>query len=240
MANFIATVSIPCAVVQQKNTVFVEDGQILPQIKNVPCREVDVDDVNYWATPVKDFGIFTSLKFTPQTDEFGNAVPVPSFDSFSVFRVRDKLKSNDWWYIVGDIDNFYASCQTCCGDDFQPMPCTPNYDASPGGDGCPPLVVPCQQICDSTNPDGDFISIFAAPALGAGQHYQGDAAYNNEELDEITAANINDLITQMNTHWGTVGSPAATFVWTHTGLTITGTGGFDGDEICVLIQAVDD
>lgn len=221
MANNIATVSIPCCVVQQKNSPFVDNGQILPQLKNVPCREVDVDDVGYWCTPVNDNGIFTSLKFTPQTDEVGNAITAPDYLSFNTFRVRDKI-SNDFWYIVGTIADFYASCQTCCGVSFIPMPCTV------------PVVPVCQTICDSTNDAGDFISIFAAPSPDTGT-YTGNGAFNGEALTQISAATVALLVAQMNIHWASVGSPPETLVWSNVGNEIIATGGSDGDEICIVI-----
>jgi hypothetical protein len=230
MANNISTVSIPACVVQQKNSVFVENGVIVPQIRNIPCREVFVDDIGYWATPVNDDGIFTSLKFEPQKDEYGNAIPAPSYLSFNTFRVRDKI-SSDRWYIVGTIEDFYASCQTCCGDAFVPMPCTV------------PIVPVCQAICDSTNEAGDYISIFGVPPLLDDNCYNAAGSFNGTPFPELNEASLTALVSAMNSQWnhGGVVSPPTVLSYTQTGAgtEVIVTGGAVGDVVCLVIKSLE-
>ncbi len=228
MAN-IATVLVNVPVIQLNNIVYLQDGQLVPQTLKVPCRNVHVDTPYYWAVPIKDSGVFTTLEMIPQTDVYGNAVDQPTYDSFTVQRVRDKLSRYTWWIVIDDSASppvdFTDVCATCCGEDSLTL------------SGVIPLIVPCQSI-ESTNDAGDFIVVFGAPALSGGQTYRANGAFNDEALVQVTAATLALLIVQMNLHWGTIGSPACTFVWTNVDLVVTGTGCECPGEICVLIEAV--
>ena len=62
-------------------------------------------------------GIFTGLDFELKE---GNYLAQPTFDSFSVFRIRDKI-SNNYWIIYGTKADLIASCSTCC-DGSTPIP----------------------------------------------------------------------------------------------------------------------
>lgn len=226
MAN-IATVLVKVPVIQQNNTLYLQDGQLVPQILNVPCRDVFVDTPDYWAVPVKDSGVFTTLQFIPKTDAYGNGVDQPTFDSFTVTRVRDKDSRNTWWVVV-DADasppvGFMDVCTTCCGESAVTL------------SGDVPLIAPCQEICDSVDEEGNFISIFGAPSLAEGESYMAHGSYNNEDLGQITGGDMAAFIMNLNGGWGTLGSPGVTFVWSNTGTTITATGGNENDSLCVLI-----
>lgn len=233
MANTIPTVSIPAAVIQFNNTQFIVDGQPSPQIINVPCRNAELDHVEYWFVPVKDDGVFTV--YTPVPKE-GDFITQPTPDSFSVFRVREQLTPYYTYWVVGTISDYYASCQTCCGDAFVPMPCTTDSPAE-----CPPPVVPCSIICDAVDSEGNFISVFGIPTLGAGQSFIGYAIFNGEELSDVSGADVTTLLADINATWGTIGSPSETIIWTKSadGLTLIGTGFEIENEICVAIIAVD-
>lgn len=231
MASNIATVLVRVPVIQLNNTVYIQDGQLVPQTLNVPCREAYIDLPHYWAVPIKDSGVFTTLQMIPKTDVYGNAVDQPTYDSFTVQRVRDKLVKDTWWIVIDEeasppVD-FTDVCETCCGE------------AAVTLTGTVPTIVPCQTICETSPPeDGEFISVFGAPELAGGETYRANGAYNNEALPELTAASIAALIILMNAQWNTPGSPAATFVWTNNGTVVFATGGFVDDSLCVLIEAV--
>jgi len=224
---------VPAPVIGVKNFLFIEEGQLNPQYRNIPCEQEFVDYVQYWAVPAKDAGIFTNLAFTPQQDDFGNAIAKPTYDSFQVLRVRDKISHYVWWLPV-TIDQFTASCATCCGTAFTPI-AIPTL----------PIISPCQAVCNAVNDLGQYYSIWAAEVLPAAHHYVANGGYNDGQFVPLTASSIGALLTAMNANWRYVGddSPPAEITWTRDEYTIFGTvtsGGSEDDTICLVIQVVPD
>jgi len=221
-------------VIQLNNTLYLEDGVLKPQTLNVPCGEhTHIDNPYYWAVPIKDSGTFRTVEFIPQTDVYGNAVDQPTFDSFVVQRVRDKASRYTWWVII-DADasppvDFTDVCATCCGEEALTL------------SGTVPVVAPCQDVCDAVNDDGNYFVTFGAPALAGGENYSVHGSFDNEELPAFTSTSLDDLINDLNSNYGTIGSPAVDITWTRDGSVIIGTfqnGDGEGSSICVLIEAV--
>lgn len=230
MANEIGTVLIPAPVVQLKNTQFIENGVIVPQLLEVPCRNVHVDVGQYWAIPTKDNGIFTGLWYQPATTITGEAISQPTFDSFQVLRIRDKSYPSDYtWWIISTLAQYTAACNTCCGETMTPIPFTV------------PVIAPCQNVCDATDSDGNYYAVFAAPDLGAGEEYNVNGSLNNEEVPAFDATSLDDLISELNSNFdGSGSSPAIEIVWTRDGNTIIGTiqdGLGENTSICLVITA---
>src|SRR6202034_224446 len=74
-----------------------------------------------WSVPCKDHGIFTRLDFKIKS---GEDLAQPTFDSFTVFRIRD-TKSSYEWMIYGTQQDLITSCASCCGTEdptLMPMP----------------------------------------------------------------------------------------------------------------------
>lgn len=221
----ISTVLIPAWVVQLNNEQFINQGEssVVPRLMEVPCRNALIDDVNYWAIPIKDSGIFTVLEMKPVLGNDGVAVPAPTFDSFIVCRVRDKLTNYRWW-VLGTKDDFITSCSTCCDSPAISMP-----------DGSEPIVIaPCQSLCP--NSDGDIVGTFGLPGLGAGESYFPTGALNNVAYSDATPGGyttVADLLTFLNANY-------LPFVWTASGdeLTLLATGGAEDDELCVIVKAI--
>ncbi len=230
MADNIGTVYIPAPVIQLKNTQFIEDGLLVPQILEVPCRNVHIDLGRYWATPTKDNGIFTGLWMQPAYTETGVAIPAPTFDSFQVLRIRDELSDYTWW-ILATLTQYTAACNTCCGAEFTPITYTV------------PVIAPCQTVCDSQNGDGDYYATFAAPVLGAGESYVVNGSYDNEDVGEFTSTSLDDLISDLNANFTSIGSPSVNIIWTRSGTTIIGTiqdGEGADSSICLSIFTTGD
>lgn len=229
----IATILIPCLVIQYNNQKYINNEQVIGQTLDVPCRNVIIDEVGYWATPVKDYGIFTWLQYQLQVDDNG-PVPQPTFDSFAIFRVRDKLTESSWW-IYGTKEQFIQSCSTCCGSGAVPMP---------GIDGAFILsVAPCQILCD--NPVGSsYQAIFGIPTNIQGhERFFPYGSYNNVALPAASGAGYSTvaaLLVFLNANWSAVGTPSAGFVWTasNDGLTLFATGGFLNDSLCVVVSII--
>lgn len=220
MADQISTVLIPCYVVQMNNQVFITDDQIVGQILEVPCRNALIDDKEYWAVPVKDFGIFTTLDYILALND--NAAR-PTFDSFKVVRVRDKLSGNTWW-IYGTKSDFITSCSTCCDSPAIPMPGTAT--------GFAIRIEPCDVLCIQ-NDNGDYYSVWGLPVLNAGQTYFPFGSHNNQPFFPGSAsgyASVAALLIFLNTKW-------TPFVWTASSdnLTLFATGGAQSDTLCVTI-----
>lgn len=229
MANNIANVSIPAPVIQEKNISYLEDGQYSPKTRNIPCGvNAWVDDIQHWAVPITDYGICTNLFFQPAVGDYPPGTP-PTPDSLLVLRIRDKYKPNFTWWVICTIEQYYASCQTCCADDFIPIP-----------DPTLPIIIPCQSVCESQNISNQYISVNGIPELGAGQEYVGYARVNGEELTDASGATATLLLTDINSKWGTISSPSESIVWTKSSdnLTLIGTGFSEGDVVCVLIEAI--
>lgn len=231
MPNNIGTVLISAPVVQLKNTQFIKNGAIVPQYLEVPCRATHVDVGQYWATPTKDNGIFTGWWYQPAFTETGDAIAQPSFDSFQVLRVRDKMSDYTWW-LKATLAQYTNACNTCCGGDYAPITYTV------------PVIAPCQQICDAINQAGNYFVVFAAPTLGVGQNYVVNGAFNNVKVNQFTASTLNNLVTALNANFNNVGdsSPGIGITWTANGNSIIGTlagGQGNGSSLCLNIAAAD-
>lgn len=230
MPDNIGQVVIPAPVVQLKDTQFIENGVIVPQTIEVPCIQVNIDYSLYWAIPTKDNGIFTGWWYQPASTETGSAIAQPTYDSFQVLRIRDKISDYTWW-IAATLTQYTGACNTCCGDDFTPIP-----------PFAPPVIAPCQLICDAINDDGNYFVVFAATDLGAGEEYIVNGSFDNEAISEFSASDLDNLITELNTNFTDVGdaSPPYEIIWTRNGNTIIGTlqnGQGQGSNLCLLIDA---
>lgn len=230
----IATILVPCYVVQLNNQQFLYEDNIIGQILQVPCRNALIDDVPYWAVPIKDSGIFTGLDYILSQDN--NQVPVtaPTFDSFLVTRVRDKISSNVWWIYVNTKNDFVNACSSCCGSAFTPTPIPPGGFIQ---------IAPCQLLCQIQNSAGAYQAIFGIPNLIGHEAYYPYGSYNNVALAAASGsgyATVGAMVAFMNANWTNIGSPNTTFIWTATadGLTLTATGGFLNDSLCVSIVTV--
>lgn len=227
---------IPAYVVQMNNTIFIQGDQIIGRVLDIPCKNDFIDDPNYWAVPVKDGGIFTTLNYL-LVAQFPNQ---PTYDSFPVFRVRDKLSGFNWW-AYGTHDNFVNSCSTCCGDGAILMPHTT--------DGFVINIAPCDTLGDvngfAQNAAGKYYSTTALPVLTGTETYYPYGSYNNVAFPSAAAhgyATPALLLTFLNTNWTNVGSPNVTIVWSLSAdnltLTATTTGALAGDSICVVISNI--
>ena len=229
MANNIANISVPAPVIQENNIAYLENGQYSPRTRNIPCGvNAWVDDIQHWCVPIKDFGICTNIDFVPAVGAYPVGSP-PTPDSLLVLRVRDKYKPHFTWWVICTIAQYYASCQTCCGATFVPIP-APTL----------PIIVPCQNVCDAINGSGNYFVTFAAPTLGGGESYVTNGQLDGEDLGDFTSTSLDDLVSDLNSNYGTVGSPALTIVWTRSGNTIIGTfqNGAGADSVfCLIVQA---
>lgn len=226
----ISTVQVPCFVIQYDNTLVYSDNGALGRVLQVPCRSDFQDNPNYWFVPIKDSGILSGFTPVPRAKEFYYA---PTFDSIPVFRVRDKLSGTTWW-IYGTVDNFTNSCSTCCGSAAINMP---------GINGEIVLTfAPCSTLCE-TDTNGNYIYITALPTLVGSEKYFPYGSYQNVALPAASGAGYATpaaLLVFLNATWKHVGSPDANFTWTLSAdnLTLTATGGFLKDSLCVVIATV--
>lgn len=225
----ISNVLIPCFVIQQNNEQFIVTQGVVGEVRNVDCRNVLIDDILYWASPIKDEGLFSGWQYRLAYDD---NLAKPTFDSFLVQRIRDKLSGYVWWVYVNTADDFKNSCNTCCGASTIPMP---------GVDGSfRPVIAPCQVICDMIDGSGNLYSLFGIPTLPSGYQYYARGSYNNVALSSsVTSfATIAAMLAYMNANWSTIGSPAEVFTWTESGLVLKATGGNSGDNLCVTVYAI--
>ncbi len=228
----IATVMIPCTVVQMNNQQFFNaDAGTIGAIENIPCRNVFVDEVLYWCSPVKDYGLFDALEFR-LVDTANPIGTPPTFDSFIVQRIRDKISGTTWWVYVENANNFLNSCATCCGDAAVPMP-TPD----------PYFIAPCQIIC-AQNDDGDLEAVYGIPTPGSAG-FIAVASFDDTVLPTgDPVADVNALVSFANSNWSSLGtsSPPATATWSSPDdLTLVATLSDDaeGHSLCVGIYPTD-
>lgn len=221
----IFTVTVPAYVVSLNNFTFIDNGDtetVVGKIIPVPCRDILYDNTDRWAIPVKDHGIFSDLDFEYKADRF---LAQPTYDSFSVFRIRD-TKSSSEWMIYGVQQDLILSCQTCCDGVPVPMP-------MPAGGQL--MFAPCQPVY-LTNANGTPYMVFGIPSLGAGQTYFPYGSFNNVAYPTASSAGystIAALLVYLNANF----SP---YVWTVStdGLTLFATGGAIGNVPCVSIIAI--
>ena len=232
--NQISTVTVPALVISLNNLLFLDNTNnetVIGKVLQVPCRDILYDNTDRWAIPIKDSGNFTGLDFEYKVEVYEdlNYVPQPTFDSFTVFRIRD-TKSSFEWMIYGSKADLIKSCATCCGIDAVPMPgISPSFSLK---------IAPCQPI-DLLDGSGNPYTIFALPSLGVGQNYFPYGSYNNVALpagDTNGYADVTSLLVFLNGTWNT-------FVWTVTGdvtsgYTLIATGGTTGYNLCVNVIPV--
>lgn len=223
----IATILIPALVIQLNNQKFIENEEVIGQTLDVPCRNVIIDEIGYWAVPVKDYGVFTTLQYILKRENGLIDVPKPTFDSFSIFWVRDKLAGFTWW-IYGTRDQFLNSCNTCCGAGAVPMP---GIDG-----GFLPMIAPCQNLCDIRNGTGQYQSIWGLPTLVGSETYFPYGSYNNVAFPTASGAGyatVTLLLAYLNATWNQ-------FVWTATpdNKTLIATGGSLNDSVCVVVTMI--
>lgn len=229
MPTAIPNVTIFAPVIQFKNDLYLTEGQYTPRTLNIPCGiNALVDDQETWVVPVKDHGICTVCSFVPAINDYPPGSP-PTPDSLLTIRVRDKYNRNYWWYVIATRDQYYASCAACCGDTPVPIP-----------DPTLPIIVPCQNVCEATDDDGNYYVTFGAPTLGAGEEYSVYGQYNGEDLNSFSSTSLDDLVSDLNSEYGTIGSPSVDIVWTRNGNTIIGTfqdGDGEDGNFCLMIIA---
>lgn len=223
----IATVMIPCTVIQMNNQQFFNpDTGSIGAIENIPCRNVFVDEVLYWCSPVKDYGLFDAFEFRLVDEENPIGTP-PTFDSFLTQRIRDKISGTSWYVYVETASDFLNSCATCCGEAAVPMP-------TPG----PYFVAPCQVIC-AQNDLNEYEAVFGIPTPGS----NGLLAVASFDDIELTSGNgIADaaaLVTFANANWSNLGgSPSILATWSSPDdLTLIATldNDAEGHSLCVGI-----
>lgn len=232
----ISTVLIPAYVVQKNNTIFITDLAITGQVLKVPCRNVHIDDVLFWATPVKDAQIFTTLYYQPIVDPQGNSVVKPTYDSFLVQRVRDKQSRDTWWIYVNSPEDFVSSCSTCCGAGAIPMP------GSLGGFTIP--IAPCDTPC-TKNAAGKYYTQWALPTRVGSQNFFPYGSFNNVPFTAASGSGYSTpaaLLAFLNAVWSNTGSPNAGIIWSlsvdNITLTATFNNGTGLDTLCVAIITV--
>jgi hypothetical protein len=230
MPNNIPNVTVSAPVIQLKNDLYLVDGQYAPRTLNIPCGvNAWVDDIQHWCVPIKDFGICTNVFFEPAVGDYPPGTP-PTPDSLLVLKVRDKYYPAFTWWVACTKDEYYAACQTCCGEDYVAIP-----------DPILPVIIPCQNVCDAQNADGNYFVTFGAPDLGAGEGYQTFGQFDGEVLPVFESTSLDDLVSDLNTNYGTIGSPSVTIVWTRAGNAIIGTfqdGEGVDSSMCLLITDI--
>jgi len=224
MANAqISRVLIPCLCIQLNNEQFISDNGTLGKILNVPCREVLLDEDLYWCSPVGDYGIFSQVQFRLA---LGTNITAPTFDSFYVQRVRDKLTNYTWWVYCLTADDFKNSSNSSSSQPSIPMP---------GTDGTfKPVFAPCQTLCSISSSNAAIGGVFGLPALTTGQGYNAVGSYNGTMYPSSTSSfsTVAALLTYLNSNW-------TGFTWTASAdnITLFATGGNAGDSLCVNIYA---
>ena len=225
----ISHVTVEALVVCRNSVQFTQEGEplvITGKVMQVPCRDIRYDYVDMWAIPIKDAGIFTGCDFELQAGEF---LAKPSFDSFTVFRIEDKL-TNDYWIVYGTKDDLTTSCNTCCDPDVTPPVPMPHVDSE-----IIIRIAPTEEL-DITNDSGDTYMTFGIPSLAAGERYFPYGSLNNVALPPASSSGYTTtttLLAFLNSTW-------TGFVWTKTSddLTLIATGGSEGDLLGVNIFAL--
>lgn len=223
---------IPCYVVQLNNTQFIVGDSVQGRVLEVPCKNDFIDDPDYWMVPIKDAGILTVLEPIP----VAVSPQAPTYDSFPVMRVRDKLSGYTWW-VYGTHNDFVNSCSTCCGTAAIPMPHTlDNYQIN---------IAPCDELC-ILNGLGQLYSATALPTLTGAQRFYPYGSYDNTPFPGASGAGYADpasLLAFLNSAWHTIGSPAVSITWTLSpdNVTLIATmtsGAVKGDIICVVVSNI--
>lgn len=224
----ISNVLIPCFCVQLNNQQFVSDTGVIGKIINVPCKEMLLEEDLYWCTPVNDFGIFQQLQFRLALGE--NAL-APTFDSFLVQRIKDKLSNFTWWIYVKTSSDFANSANTVSTQASIPMP---------GVDGSfNPVIATSQILCSLSHSNKSIGGVFGLPVISTGQKYYANGSYNNTPFPSYVPgfSDVPTLLAYLNSNWTNIGNPSTNFTWSVSGdnITLIATGGNAGDLLSVNI-----
>lgn len=227
----ISNILIPCFCVQMNNQQFISDTGVIGKVLNVPCKEMLLEEDLYWCTPVSDCGIFSQLQYRLAVGVNANA---PTFDSFLVQRIKDKLSNYTWWIYVTSSSDFANSANTVSSQSNIPMPGT-----TPGS--FIPVIAACQVLCAISHSNPAIGGVYGLPVPAGAQKYFAFGSYNNIALSNSSTgfSALADLLTYLNTNWTNIGNPATSFIWTASAdnLTLFATGGFSGDALCVNVYA---
>ncbi len=215
--------TIPALVIAFNHVQFIDSDLVVGRVIDIPCKNDNIyDNEDMWAIPVKDNGIFTQFDFQLKT---GDYLAQPSFDSFTVFRLRDKNYNE--WIVLGTKNDFFTSCATCCDKDGVPMV---------GLDGSfSDRIAPCQTV-DIVNGSNVPYAIFSLPTLGVGEAYFPYGSIDNVALTTASSEGYNDVTALLAFLNGTAGWDVAT--WTEVGGIVYATGVTTGSNVCVNIVAV--
>lgn len=219
----ISNITIPALVISYNNILFLDPNNselVLGKLIYVPCRDVQFDNVDMWAIPIKDSGIFTGLDFELKN---GIYLAQPTFDSFTVFQIKDKF-TNDQWVIYGSKTDYLNSCATCCGSATVPMPGVSMTGVS--------RIAPCTTV-NLTDANGNPYMVFGLPTLSGAQKYYPVGSRNNVQYTQASAngyATVALLLAFLNANW-------TPYVWTASvdGLTLIATGGAADDSLCISV-----
>ena len=222
----ISTITIPALVISYNNNLFLDPNNselITGKVLYVPCRNLEFDNEDMWAIPVKDAGVFTGCEFQLKNGIFLNQ---PTFDSFTVFQIKDKL-ADEQWIIYGTRTDFINSCATCCGASAVPMPgISPAFGER---------IAPCE-LMDLTNDSEQPYMLFGLPSLQGSERYYPVGSRNNVGYTQASAngySSISDLLTFLNANF-------TPYTWTVSAdnLTLTATGGSIGDSLCISVIGI--
>lgn len=222
----ISQVTVEALVVCRNSIQWTQEGQpdvIVGKVMQVPCRDIRYDYQDMWAIPQKDSGIFTGCTFELKSGEY---LSKPTFDSFTVFRIQDKL-TNDYWIIYGTRDDLTTSCDTCCDESAIPMPHVDSEII---------IRIATTEVLDIENESGNPYMTFGIPSLGVGQRYFPYGSLNNVAYAPASSSGYSTITALLSF----LNSTYTPFVWTKTSddMTLIATGGSNGDLLGLNVFAL--
>jgi hypothetical protein len=220
--NQISSVTIPCLCLSENNVLFLDriHGEtVIGKVLEVPCRNIIYNNYDFWAIPIKDSGIFTTLEFLPIR---GEDTAAPTFDSFVSVRISDKLSNNEWM-VYGTKQQFLAASDFPVGSPSPtPMPgISPSFSLR---------IAPCQ-VMNIVDGSGNPYAIMGIPTLDAGYVYFPYGSRNNVAYPSASTsgyANTTTLLAYLNATF-------TPYVWTIVNNILFATGGTLNDSLCVNV-----
>lgn len=228
---------ISALIIKHNNTLFLDENGVVGKTDIIPTPGAGgAPHGDYWAVPVKDYGVFTGFSFEPCTPD--DSTP-PTIDAFHVFLlINENGKGRDTWYVRGrttyaglgsPAEYGYiqvAADAECCDGTPSSLPTSI------------PLISPCQYMCEFDE-NSLYFAVWALPSLSGNLRYLAYGNFNNVALASLTSTGYTSgalLATAMTSAWGaTVGG---TFTFANNTLRLEQTAGDGNDTICVTIATV--
>lgn len=220
----------------------------LPKALYVPCRVSDLnyDNVDRWAVPISDSGIFTNFDYSTLRAGAYIASP-PTVDSLPCFLIKER-RQNKYWYIFGELTDLMAAGNVPNGGptylmqgivEAQDPYNSPRNAFIVDPSLFPRIIIPQTKVY-LLNISAIPYVIFSLPTQGS-KNYFPQGIFNNAYMPAANSSGYptpSSLLAFLNSNWSSLGSNTVTWSLSVDNVTLFATGLTLGDSIGAVVTLV--